>query len=87
MRTSSRMGLASIGAVLAVACSAGAAAATRPTTEFVPPPDGLSMRSWGTGSGDIPGAGYARLLRSSDAVKLITGHLVVTFRTPTRMSR
>ena len=84
MRTSTRMGLASIGAVLALGCSAGAAAATQPTRELLPPPDGLLDTS----------CGYEILVtfpvqreyvktfvdRTGNAVKmLITGHLVVTF--------
>jgi hypothetical protein len=84
MRTSSRMGLASIGAAVALGCSAGAAAASRPTSEFLPPPDGLLDTS----------CGYEILVtfpvqqeyvktfvdRNGDAVKvIITGHLVVTF--------
>ena len=84
MRTSIRMGLASIGAVIAVGSSAGAAAATRPTSEFLPPPDGLLDTS----------CGYEILVtfpvqqeylktffdHYGNAVKqIVTGHLVVTF--------
>ena len=84
MRTSMRMGLASIGAVLALGCSAGAAAATRPTSEFLPPPDGLLDTSCGY---EIlvtfpVQQEYAKTFvdRTGSAVKMIiTGHLVATF--------
>jgi hypothetical protein len=84
MRMPTRLSLASIGAVLAIAASTGAAAAARPTREFLPPPDGLLDTS----------CGYEILVtfpvqqeyvktffdRDGNAIKLIvTGHLVVTF--------
>jgi hypothetical protein len=78
------MGLASIGAVLVLGCSGGAAAATQPTREFFPPPDGLLDTSCGY---EIlvtfpVQQEYAKTFtdRSGNAVKMIiTGRLVVTF--------
>ena len=84
MRTPIRLSFASIGALFAVGMSAGVAVATQPTTEFLPPPDGLLDTS----------CGYEILVkfpvqqeyvktfvdRGGNAVKMIiTGHLVVTF--------
>jgi hypothetical protein len=84
MRPILRIGLALMCAALAVGLSAGAAAAAKPTTEFLPPPDGLLDTS----------CGYEILVtfpvqqeyqktffdRDGNAVRLIiTGHLVVTF--------
>jgi hypothetical protein len=84
MRTFLRTGLAALCAALAVGITAGAAAATQPTREFYPPPDGLLDTS----------CGYEILVtfpvqqeyattffdRDGNAVKMIiSGHLVVTF--------
>jgi hypothetical protein len=87
-----RVSLALICAALAVVFSTGTAAATQPTSEFFPPPDGLLDTS----------CGYEILVtfpvqreylktffdRDGNAVKIvITGHLVVTFtNTGTRES-
>jgi hypothetical protein len=84
MRTFWRLGFGLICAALAVGFSAGTAAATQPTNEFLPPPDGLLDTS----------CGYEILVtfpvqreylktffdRDGNSVKIIiTGHLVVTF--------
>ena len=84
MRVPTRLSLASILAVLAVGVSAGAAAAARPTSEFLPPPDGLLDTSCGY---EIlvtfpVQQEYVRTFfdRDGNAIKMIiTGHLVVTF--------
>jgi hypothetical protein len=84
MRVPTRLSLASIVAVLAIGASAGAAAAARPTTEFLPPPDGLLDTSCGY---EIlvtfpVQREYVRTFfdRDGNAIKMIiTGHLVVTF--------
>jgi len=79
-----RTGLALVLAILSTALSGGAVAAARPTTEFLPPPDGLLDTS----------CGYEILVtfpvqreylrtyfdRDGNVVKIIiTGNLVVTF--------
>ena len=79
-----RTGLALVLAILSIALSGGAVAAARPTTEFLPPPDGLLDKT----------CGYEILVtfpvqreylrtffdRDGNVVKIIvTGNLVVTF--------
>jgi hypothetical protein len=84
MRTFLRAGLPIIGAALAACVSVGTVAATQPTSEFLPPPDGLLDTS----------CGYEILVtfpvqqeyqktffdRDGNGIKqIVTGHLVVTF--------
>ena len=84
MRPVTRFGLALVSAALAVGSSAGAAAAARPTTEFLPPPDGLLDTSCGYQIlATFPvQQEYQKTFfdRDGNAVmQIITGHLVVTF--------